>query len=61
MSLEDERRILMEPVKADQILYCDTCGVELKVINDCDSSCVCNITCCGQTMKLKGDTEEDES
>ena len=51
----------MEPVKTDQILYCDKCGVELKVISDCDSSCACNITCCGQTMKLKGGGDEDES
>ncbi|MFC1635867.1 hypothetical protein ACFL5Z_13595 [Planctomycetota bacterium] len=51
----------MEPVKVDQILCCDKCGVELKVINDCDSSCACNITCCGQTMRLKDSSEEDES
>ena len=51
----------MEPVRADQILYCDKFGVELKVIKDCDSSCLCNITCCGQTMKLKGAPAEDES
>ena len=51
----------MEPVKTDQILYCETCGVELKVIKDCDSSCLCNITCCGQTMRLKSSRNEDES
>ena len=45
----------MEPVKNGQILYCGNCGVELKVIKDCDSSCVCNIICCKQPMKLKKD------
>lgn len=51
----------MEPVKKDQILYCDQCGVELKVINDCDETCVCNITCCGKQMKLKNSQDEGES
>lgn len=50
----------MEPVKIDQILCCDKCGVELKVVKDCDSSCLCNITCCGQTMRLKEAQDEDE-
>ena len=45
----------MEPVKNGQILCCDNCGVELKVIKDCDSSCVCNIICCKQPMRLKKD------
>jgi len=49
----------MEPVKTDQILYCENCGVELKVIKDCDSSCVCKIICCEQTMKLKESPEEE--
>jgi len=51
----------MEPVKADQILRCETCGVELKVVKDCDTSCICNITCCGQPMKLKEGCEKVES
>jgi hypothetical protein len=51
----------MEPVKMDQILCCDTCGVELMVIRDCDTSCVCNITCCGQAMRLIEEQDEDES
>jgi hypothetical protein len=51
----------MEPVKVDQILCCDTCGVELKVIKDCDETCVCNITCCGQSMKLKEGADKQES
>jgi hypothetical protein len=50
----------MEPVKIDQILCCDKCGVELMVIEDCDSSCVCNITCCEQPMRLKESTDEEE-
>ncbi len=33
----------MEPVKTGQILCCDNCGVELKVVNDCDSIFVYNI------------------
>jgi len=49
----------MEPVKADQILYYENCGVELKVIKDCDSSCLCNIICCEQPMKLKESPEEE--
>ncbi len=51
----------MEPVKTDQILCCETCGVELKVVKDCDSTCACNIICCGQPMKLKGSCEKVES
>lgn len=51
----------MEPVMIDQILYCDTCGVELKVIKDCDSTCVCNIICCDKPMKLKEGRDNDES
>ncbi len=51
----------MEPVKADQILCCERCGVELQVIRNCDSCGECNITCCGQPMKLKGRRDEDES
>ena len=51
----------MEPVKADQILCCETCGVELKVVKDCDSTCACNIICCEHPMKLKGSPGEEES
>lgn len=51
----------MEPVKVDQILCCDKCGVELKVIKDCDSTCACNIICCEQPLKLKGSQGEDET
>ncbi|MFC1604202.1 hypothetical protein ACFL5F_04160 [Planctomycetota bacterium] len=51
----------MEPVKTGQILCCDTCGVELKVVQDCDSSCICKITCCDEPMKLKENPDEDES
>ncbi|MHC4510716.1 MAG: hypothetical protein ACYTAO_17470 [Planctomycetota bacterium] len=43
----------MEPVKSGQILCCDTCGVELKVIKDCDETCACNIICCEQPMRIK--------
>ena len=51
----------MEPVKVDQILSCDNCGVELKVIKDCDSTCACNIICCGQPMKVKGQEQGEET
>ena len=50
----------MEPVKIDQILCCETCGVELKVIKDCDSTCMCNIICCGEPMKLKESSQEED-
>jgi ATP sulfurylase len=48
----------MEPVKTDQILYCDQCGVELQVVKNCDETCACNITCCGQPMKVKASEGE---
>jgi hypothetical protein len=51
----------MDPVKVDQILCCDKCGVELKVIKDCDSTCACNIICCKQPMKAKERQEEGET
>ena len=51
----------MEPVKVDQILCCDTCGVELKVVKDCDSSCICKITCCDRIMTLKESPGDEES
>ena len=49
----------MEPVKTDQILCCDKCGVEVKVIKACDCNAVCNIVCCGQPMRLKGQREDE--
>ena len=51
----------MEPVKVDQILSCGKCGVELKVIKDCDSTCACNIICCEQPMKVKGQQQGGET
>ena len=51
----------MEPVKVDQILCCDKCGVELKVIKDCDSTCACNIICCEQPMKVKERQQGEET
>ena len=50
----------MECVKIGQILYCDKCGVELKVIKDCDSTCTCSIICCERPMKLK-ETQQAEA
>lgn len=49
----------MEPVKVDQTLRCSNCGVELKVLKDCDSTCPCNIVCCGQPMTLAERQEEE--
>ena len=51
----------MEPVKTGQILRCDKCGVELRVIKDCDSTCACNIACCAQPMKVKESQEAAEA
>ena len=53
------RSYTMEPVKAGQILCCNNCGVELKVVKDCDSTCVCNIICYDQPMRLKKDPDDD--
>ena len=51
----------MEPVKTDQILCCDKCGVELKVIKACDCGASCNIVCCGQTVRLKEQRKDEET
>ena len=51
----------MEPVKTGQVLCCQTCGVELEVIKDCDSTCVCNIVCCGRPMTVREAAGDDES
>ena len=51
----------MEPVKTGQILYCDKCGVELKVIKDCDSTCACNIICCGEPMRIQENLPEEDA
>jgi hypothetical protein len=48
----------MEPVKIDQILYCTNCGVELRVIKPCDSTCTCHIICCKEPMRVKEGSEE---
>jgi hypothetical protein len=50
----------MEPVRTGQVLACDKCGVELKVIKDCDSTCACSIICCEQPLHLKERREEEE-
>jgi hypothetical protein len=51
----------MEPVKANQVLSCDKCGVELTVTKDCDTGCTCNIVCCGQPMKIQGARQTAET
>jgi len=50
----------MEPVKSGQVLCCAKCGVELKVIKDCQSTCLCNIICCEQAMRVKETQQEEE-
>jgi len=47
-------------LKEGQVLVCEGCGFELKVVNACgeaccttDACCTGNITCCGEPMKLK--------
>ncbi|WP_200895242.1 MULTISPECIES: hypothetical protein [unclassified Methanosarcina] len=47
-------------LKEGQILVCEECGFELKVVNECgesccttDTCCTGNITCCGEPMKVK--------
>ena len=49
----------MEPVKIGQVLCCGKCGVELKVIKDCASTCTCSIVCCGQPLKVKQTQAEE--
>jgi hypothetical protein len=51
----------MEPVQVDQVLCCDQCGVELKVIKACDTTCPCNIICCDRPMKLRGGQKDEET
>jgi hypothetical protein len=50
----------MEPVKAGQVLYCEQCGVELEVTKSCDSTCVCNIICCDEPLKIKFPKQKEE-
>ncbi|AKB12052.1 MAG: hypothetical protein ACHQXK_08620 [Methanosarcina thermophila] len=45
-------------LKTDQILVCERCGIELKVISecidhDCATGCAGDMDCCGEPMKLK--------
>ncbi|MBN2495124.1 MAG: hypothetical protein JXR96_11070 [Deltaproteobacteria bacterium] len=53
-------------MKEGQIWYCESCGVELKVVKPCkhghkdadECGCheegeTCGFTCCGQDLKLK--------
>jgi hypothetical protein len=48
----------MKPVKVNDVLRCDKCGVELKVVKDCDATCACSIVCCGQPMNVKAAATE---
>lgn len=45
----------MEPVKEGQVLCCENCGVELKVVKACGTCDNCAPTCCGKPMTLKED------
>ncbi len=39
-------------MKVGDLLYCESCGVELQVTKSC--SCAdCRITCCGKPMQRK--------
>ncbi|WP_200895251.1 MULTISPECIES: hypothetical protein [unclassified Methanosarcina] len=45
-------------LKQGQVLICENCGLELKVVNECgDDRCAIGCTgdmdCCGEPMKLK--------
>jgi len=45
-------------LKDGQILVCENCGLELKVVNECSedscaTGCVGDMDCCGEPMKLK--------
>jgi hypothetical protein len=45
-------------LKDGQVLVCESCGFELKVINECNedrcsTDCVGDMDCCGEPMNLK--------
>jgi hypothetical protein len=45
-------------LKDGQVLVCESCGLELKVVNECkedscSTGCIGDMDCCGETMKLK--------
>lgn len=50
-------------MKLDQVYVCGTCGLELKVVKECDEcgesaeecECTehCTFSCCGEELKLK--------
>jgi hypothetical protein len=45
-------------LKDGQILFCEGCGFELKVVNECRTDrcaagCTGDMDCCGEPMKLK--------
>lgn len=45
-------------LKDGQILVCESCGLELKVISECNedrcsTGCTGDMDCCGEPMKLK--------
>ncbi len=42
----------MKPVIENDIIYCEDCHVELKVIKTCNCD-DCNIICCGKPMKVR--------
>ncbi len=37
-------------VTKDSRISCRTCGLELKVLNDCDCVSPCDVICCGEQM-----------
>jgi len=49
-------------LKSDQVWVCETCGLEIKIVKECDcskgASKACEpsacLTCCDKPLKLKG-------
>ncbi|MBM3314561.1 hypothetical protein FJY71_01780 [candidate division WOR-3 bacterium] len=44
----------MKPVKAGEVIRCESCGVELTVTKSCGCS-DCNLVCCGKPMTPKSE------
>lgn len=49
-------------MKKNQVYVCETCGLELKVIKECETCCEnegacgieeCNFVCCGESLALR--------
>jgi hypothetical protein len=46
-------------MKKGQVYMCETCGLELEILNECteccndEGQCGCSFTCCGEDLQLK--------